>query len=150
MRYALPILLEILFLAMGIPEGFSQLPYWERALTYHFLHGNIFHLLANAICIYSVFDPRRKNVRNLPVAFAIATLVYGLTWKPIIGFSNILYAIIGLNTPSLRSEWWKSENVTTFLVVTVLMVAIPRFSAVTHIECFVLGVIIAAIRRKRI
>lgn len=80
--------------------------------------------------------------------FLIAVSVYPLALRPVIGFSNILYATLGLRTPSFKSSWWRKPAVITFLVVTVLMLFIPQFSAVTHIAAFAIGVGLAALHRS--
>ena len=79
--------------------------------------------------------------------FIIAVLVYPLSIRPVIGFSNILYACLGLRTPPLSSPWWKQSSVIVFLVVTVALVFIPRFSATTHIAAFLLGMVGASLNR---
>ena len=83
----------------------------------------------------------------LVAAFAIAVLVYPLSFRPVIGFSNVLYAVLGLRTPSLKSKWWRQPAVIVFLVVTVALVFVPRFSATTHIAAFVLGMAGASLQR---
>ena len=140
-------LLVALQLALGIPDILMDGPYWSRALLYSFFHANWWHLAVNAIAAWSIFAPSRKN-NILLVAFLIAVLVYPLSWRPVIGFSNVLYAVLGLRTPPLKSPWWKQPAVITFLVITVALVFVPRFSATTHIAAFVLGMAGAAAERK--
>ena len=137
-----------LWLIYGCPASFSSLPYWERALTYSFLHASVWHLAANCLALWAIFSPRRKGLlREVAWAYAIAVLVYGLAMRPVVGISNMLYAICGLRTPPLSSPWWKKKEVIIFLLVTVAMLLIPRFSAVTHIASFVAGMLIASTRR---
>ena len=119
------VLLTALQLAFGIPAFMTGGPYWTRALLYHFFHANWWHLAVNAI----------------------AVLVYPLSFRPVIGLSNVLYAVLGLRTPPLRNPWWKHPSVLAFLAITVVMVFIPRFSATTHIAAFVLGMGGAALGR---
>jgi len=151
-RIVLIVLLAGLQLAFGAPEWLHPdgAPYILRALGYSFFHGNWWHLAVNALAIWTIYDPKRhpcKPCRDLLFPFLVAVLVYPLSWRPVIGFSNILYATLGLRTPPLSSPWWKHPTVITFLVVTVAMVFIPRFSATTHIAAFVLGMAGAAIGR---
>lgn len=143
-RVTIIALLVALQLALGIPDFMTGGPYWSRALLYSFFHANWWHLAVNAIAAWSIFA---RDSKMLLVAFLIAVLVYPLSWRPVIGFSNVLYAMLGLRTPPLSSPWWKQPAVITFLAITVAMVFIPRFSATTHIAAFALGMAVAYARR---
>ena len=148
-RIVLILVLVVLQAVFGPPEyllGSDQ--YWARALSYSFFHANWWHLAVNSLAIWAVYKrPGKKVVRDLAVPFVIAVLVYPLSFRPVIGFSNVLYAAIGLRTPSLKSRWWTQTNVIIFLAVTLLMVFIPRFSATTHIAAFVLGMAGSSVSR---
>ena len=121
---------------------------WPAHIVHHFFHANVFHFAVNAVALWAVLDERMKPPRWLiPTAFIIGSLSYCFAIKPVIGFSNILYAMMGLRTPYLRSAWWKQPSVLVFLAVMLIMVFIPQFSATTHIASFVMGVIVAAIIR---
>ena len=74
-------------------------------------------------------------------------LVYPLSLRPVIGFSNVLYAVLGLRTPSLKSKWWRQPSVIVFLFVTIALVFVPQFSATTHIAAFALGMAGASLKR---
>lgn len=151
-RIILILALAALQLAFGAP-GWLQpdgAPYIVRAIGYSFFHGNWWHLAVNALAIWTIYDPRRhpcKPCRDLLFPFLIAVAVYPLSFRPVIGFSNILYATLGLRTPALSSPWWKQPAVIVFLVVTLAMLFIPRFSATTHIAAFLLGMGGAAVGR---
>ena len=129
-----------------LPDG---APYWVRAVSYSFFHGSWWHLAVNSLAIWSIYRPDRpcKPCRDFLFPFIIAVLVYPLSFRPVIGFSNILYACLGLRTPPLSSPWWKQSSVIVFLVVTVALVFIPRFSATTHIAAFLLGMAGASLNR---
>lgn len=130
------------------PEDFYGDGYWMRALTYSFFHANWWHLAINCLAAWTIFDPKRKfSWLQLVTGYAIAVLVYPLSLNPVIGFSNVLYAVLGLRTPSLRSRWWRQPVVIVFLAVTFAMLLIPRFSATTHIAAFAAGMPCASIRR---
>lgn len=120
--------------------------YWIRALSYSFFHAGWLHLAINCIAIWGLFKHKSSPLQIL-IAYAIAVLIYPLSAKPVIGFSNILYALIGLRTPPLKNKWWRSSSVITFLTITVAMVFIPQFSAATHIAAFVLGCLTAIANR---
>lgn len=150
-RMILILMLAALHALVGIPDylqGTGQ--YWMRALTYSFFHASWWHLAVNGIAIWTIFDPRRKvKMPQVPlVAFFIAVLVYPLSFRPVIGFSNVIYAVLGLRTPPLSSPSWKQPSVIAFLIITVALLFVPRFSATTHIAAFLLGMAGAAIQRS--
>lgn len=151
LRYIIIALLVVMQIFHGAPE-FLLYPdrYWCRAASYSFFHASWWHLAINALAIWSIYSPKRccKPCRDLLFPYLIAVLVYPLSFKPVIGFSNILYAVLGLRTPPLSSAWWKHPSVIIFLVVTVALVFIPQFSATTHISAFVIGVLFAAVHRS--
>jgi Rhomboid family. len=147
-RVVLIIVLVALQVVFGIPGFMQGGPYWERALLYSFFHANWWHLAVNGIAAISIFAPsRRGNMPHLLSGYIIAVLVYPLSFRPVIGFSNVLYAVLGLRTPSLKSGWWKRPEVITFLVVTIALIFAPRFSATTHIAAFILGMAGASVKR---
>ena len=147
-RVVIILLLVALQAAFGAPDYLLGTEhYWLRALSYSFFHANWWHLAVNCIAVWSIFSPSRKWLKPLLWALLIATLVYPLSFRPVIGFSNVLYAVIGLRTPSLKSQWWKQTPVIVFLVVTVALVFVPQFSATTHIAAFLLGALFASIGR---
>ena len=82
------------------------------------------------------------------MGYVIASLSILATATPVIGFSNLIYAFIGLRSPSFKSKWWRHSGTIAFMVVTLAMVFIPNISAVTHIICFSAGVAVSAIVRQ--
>ena len=161
-RLAIIILLVLLKAFVGVPEFFygpdgplTPLSpeffsgYWTRALTYSFFHANWWHLAINAAATWTIFDPKRKfSWLQLVTGYAIAVLVYPLSSHAVIGFSNLLYAVLGLRTPSLRSRWWRQPVVLVFIAATLAMMLSPRLAGTTHVAAFALGVIFAGIRRS--
>lgn len=149
-RLIIILLLAVLQVLFGAPDWLRPdgAPYLIRALSYSFFHANWWHLAVNAVAVWSIFVPSRKcSVGMLVAAFAIAVLVYPLSFRPVIGLSNVLYAVLGLRTPPLSSPWWKQPTVTVFVIVTLLLVFIPRFSATTHVAAFLLGMLGASLNR---
>jgi len=112
-----------------------------RILLCHFFHANIFHLLANALSVSVMF--RRWKAWQLVISFVIAVLSVAVYPSAVIGFSNVIYAMIGLKTPSFDSKWWRLPSTKIFLVVTAAMLLFPNVSAITHIKSFVLGLLVA-------
>ncbi len=116
--------------------------------TYQFFHANIFHMLANGLALYTIFRPGRKD--NIPVAalsYLISVLVFPLSHLTPIGISNMLYAAIGMRTPPFSNRWWTAAPTWTFHAVTILMLLIPHFSAVSHIYSYIMGICAAIVIR---
>lgn len=141
MRYAIIIVLSLVFLFIEIPDMTGV----SAAFMHHFFHGNLFHLAVNAFSIWYIY--KRWDTQELIVAYLIATASFFVAPVMPIGFSNFIYATIGLRTPPLSSAWWKNPNTIIFLAVTFIMLLLPNVSAVTHIFSFVAGVLCAACKR---
>ena len=132
----------------GAPEFLlGGAPYWVRAISYSFFHASWWHLAANCLAVWSIYRFHCKPCRDLVVPLLIAIAVYPLSFRPVIGFSNVLYACLGARTPSIKSPWWVTSNVWVFIVVTIALAVIPQFSATTHIAAFILGMGWAALTR---
>ena len=113
------------------------------SLVHHFFHANIFHLAANCLSVWCLFHKGyRYNLAPLVWAFLIGSSSWFFTSADPVGFSNIIFALVGL-----RTKTWKSPSVITFLVITALMSLLPQVSAVTHIVSFVFGCIVAGAYR---
>lgn len=149
-RIILIAILVAVHIVFGCPSWLAgdEADYWLRAFSYSAFHANWWHLAVNCLAIWTIFSPRLngKPLQNV-AAFLIAVLVYPLSLRPVVGISNLLYAVIGLRTPSFSSRWWKSPGVIVFLVVTFLMLFIPQFSATTHIAALSCGVLLATVKR---
>jgi membrane associated rhomboid family serine protease len=118
------------------------------SLIHHFFHANIFHLAVNCMSIWALF--RRGQTYGLS-PFLWAYLIASISWfassADPVGFSNIIFALVGLRTPSIKDRWWVSSSVITFLAITILMAFIPQVSAITHIVSFALGCLVAGASR---
>lgn len=140
-------LLVALQALVGIPGFMTDGAYWQRALLYSFFHGSWWHLAVNCIAVWGIYSRGCKPWRDLLFPYVIAVLVYPLSVRPVIGYSNVLYAVLGLRTPPLSSAWWKQPSVAVFFAVTFALLLVPRFSATTHIAAFALGMAGAALHR---
>lgn len=114
------------------------------SLVHHFFHANIFHLAVNCLSIWTLF---RKgyiySITPLIWAYLIASASWFCTSADVVGFSNIIFALIGIRTPSLKSRYWRDPAVIAFFAITILMALLPQVSAVTHVVSFVLGCMVA-------
>lgn len=144
MIYIIAVILIFCY-AFGNPDWLFSVSLLEQMAYHHFFHGNIFHFAANLLAGYYVF--RRWKVWHLFFAYIIASLSFLCSPIPAIGFSNIIYAMIGLKSPHFKHAWWKHPGTIVFLVVTLIMAVIPNVSSVTHIVSFSSGVVLSAISR---
>lgn len=131
----------------GCPD-FLHMDSGYISLVHHFFHANIFHLAVNCLSVWTLF---RKGFAykagGLVWAYLIASASWFFTSADVVGFSNFLFATIGLRTPSLDSSWWKQPSVIMFFVITALMAFLPQVSAITHIVSFALGCTVAGGQR---
>lgn len=133
---------------VGLPD-FIMDKSVATALSYPLFHANWFHLAVNALAIWLMFPPRRKGLwRDLAIGYVISCLVFPLSFRPVIGISNLLYAVIGLRTPAFSSPWWKKTEVIIFFVVTFAMLPFPQISGLTHILSLAAGIAIASLCRS--
>lgn len=142
-RYGIIVLLAVCYF-LPKPDCLFY-PEWPGHLIHHFFHANVFHYAVNALAVWSVFDPRTRPEKwLLPAAYVIASVSYCFAIMPTIGFSNILFAVAGMRTPSFKSAWWKSRNAIVFLSMMFIMFFLPMFSAITHLVSFAIGVGVSA------
>lgn len=114
------------------------------SLVHHFFHANIFHLAVNCLSVWSLF--RKGYTYSLALliwAYIIASISWFCTSADVVGFSNIIFALIGIRTPSLKNRYWRDPAVIAFFAITILMALLPQVSAVTHVVSFVLGCMVA-------
>ena len=148
MRVTIVLILAAVFIALGCPDALlpGGAPYIMRAMIYPLFHANVWHLLVNVVSMWGILS-RRSSFKELAIAYVISILVYPLSFRPVVGISNVMYAMLGMRSPCLSSAWWRTAPVAAFLAVTIVMVFIPQFSATTHVASFVLGIFVAYARR---
>lgn len=136
-------ILLALFIVIGVPSEFALWPLWARCLTYHFMHANIFHLLANSFCLFQMARTGRMGWGRLSTAFVIASLVPIFYHGNLVGFSNILYAITGLS-------FWSFTRRTRriFIIASALMLPFPQLAGVAHCISLSCGIALAFVINK--
>ena len=146
-RIVLTGILVTSMLLWGCPD-YLQTSGIHVALTYHIFHVNVFHLAANLLSIWLIFAKGRQyGWSNILIAYVIATTSWYCSSIPIAGISNMIFAMLGLRTPSLRDRWWRTSAVLTFLAVTAGLAFVPKISTGTHLMSFALGTIWASVQR---
>ena len=127
------------------PEYLSRMCFLS-ALSHHFWHINIFHLVANSFGTWLAVSPRRC-MSELLLAWIMASLSYLFATGPVIGFSNILFALMGMDSANKPKSWWTQPTTIIFFVTMVSMIFFPAFSAVTHITSFLMGFVYGSVTR---
>lgn len=103
-------------------------------LLYPISHANIWHLLANIICLWML--PCRLHLIATYSIAVLCSLIPCLTSEPTMGFSGILFAIVGISwgkTKHFRNMMWKNK---WFLIIPMF---IPHVNAFIHLYCLLVG-----------
>lgn len=137
----------MLITAMIAPRpGFLSQRCFLSATLHHFWHVNLFHLIINTLGIWLAVATRRSMSELFP-AWALASLSYVFAPSLVIGFSNILFALAGMDSARRPQAWWKKTETIVFLSTMIFMLFFPAFSAVTHIVSFALGFLYGFVRK---
>ena len=109
------------------------------ALAHHFFHANIFHLAVNSLSVWLLFRKGyRYEITPLIVAFICATISWYCSTADVVGFSNIIFATVGLRTPSLTHSWWRQPATPSLSAIRVVL------SAYLRLLIFLLAMLIPA------
>lgn len=139
-------IIAVLCFIFGDVEWLINISMVEKMAYHHFFHGNIFHLAVNLLTGYFVF--RGRDTRMIVSSYIIGSLSFLASSVPVVGLSNMIYAMIGLRSPRFSHPWWRHPGTIIFMAVTLLMLFIPNISAITHIVSFCGGVVVAIIHRE--
>lgn len=147
MRRAVVAVLVAVFATLGCPPWLADCHPLLRAASHHVFHANAFHLAVNCLSAWAVFAPGRgDNWRDLALALLLATAASLVSPRPAVGFSDVLYAVVGLRVPG--PGWWRRREALVFLAVTAALAVVPGISAATHAAAFALGAAAGAARRR--
>lgn len=108
--------------------AFMFLPDFYIAPTASFYHANWVHLLANIYVLWLI----HFSWKSLAVAYIIATIAFTICPESI-GFSAILYALIGLRIPYVRisrTDW------ALFIIANLITLFIPNVTFSIHAFSF--------------
>ena len=106
-------------------------------ITFHFHHSNIWHLLANASCIYAI-----RNFRWIE-SFVVASICSFVVTCPTVGISGLVFAAIGFNLGH-SGKWKALLKCSLSAVVFGLM---PGVSMLFHLACLLVGFLVVYLRR---
>ena len=139
-------ILALVYALVPVPEWMREGVTLRCALLHHFWHANVYHLAANSLVLLSFGWAMPRWYRLLPGAYAAASLSLLAATGPVIGFSNIIFAMSGLCAPMVKNYWERRET-WIFIGVMVGMLFIPRLSAMTHMASFAGGLALGFINK---
>lgn len=153
-RIVLILVLVGLHALLGAPDYLlSDAGSLRAVASYSFFHASWLHLAVNCLAVSLMFMPSlmRSHKYNIYTELAsgilIAMAVAPLSMRPPVGFSNVLYAVVGLRTPSFSHPWWRKRPVIFFFILTAVLIPFPQVAGLTHVAALAAGVLLAVLRR---
>lgn len=128
--------------ALGVGSGYCKGDLWPH-LWFPFFHANIFHLAANILTLAML----RCEVRDILPAYAVAVIAsfFAVASVPTMGFSGVLYVLIGMQTGIFRGRVTLPK--VWFFAFLLAGLFLPRVNGLLHIVCFASGALIQLYRR---
>ncbi len=113
---------------------------WHTHFIAQMFHTNAFHLLANLYALWLM----RTSPRELLAAYVLSIPATFATATPAVGFSSVLYALMGMKIGHARMsriEW------VMFVLANVATVFIPAIAFGVHLAAFIMGLVYDYIKR---
>ena len=135
-----------LVVSLLLVGSYFFLPKYDSHLLYPFSHANVFHLMANILCLWML-----RCKMHLPETYLIAVLCSLLpsfslydgiagggftSEEPTYGFSGILFAMVGISWGKIHRFRDMIQRNKWFLVIPAF---IPHINFLIHIYCLLLG-----------
>lgn len=106
---------------------------WQTHLVGQLLHANLFHLLANVHVLWLL----RFSPRELLAAYLLSIPATFVVWTaPAIGFSSVLYALMGMQLPQARMP---KAGWAVFIAANTATTFVPDIAFGAHCAAFALG-----------
>jgi membrane associated rhomboid family serine protease len=140
------IVATILMVAGGFRAEWGVLlgcPWWHH-LTFHFVHGNVFHLLCNLFALFMFCRSGRFRPTDwlLGLAFATAFSFIIPTRMPLVGFSGVLMYCLGLALPSVWRYRKARISMYLFLIISAASLFFNQWAAFfLHALCIAAGIL---------
>lgn len=115
-------------------------PITMNMFTFHFIHANIFHLLSNIIVLWAVKET--TEWWHLPAGYAISSVTWQATGGNVVGFSAILYFILGATFMKYKN---KLRYLLSISAILIMQLFIPSMSFKLHFFPFASGIVTAFI-----
>lgn len=134
------IMVAVSWFGFGTEWGYTASSPWWTHLTYHFQHGNIFHLAANMVAIFIMALSRRDPLWVWLASYALATACSFAVSSPLptVGMSGMIMAYYGI--VMAMGGGWRSVLYTAVLTA-VFGVFTIRMAAWLHMACLASGII---------
>lgn len=136
------LVLAVAFFGFGADWGYmTGSPFWTH-LTYHFAHGNVFHLAANMLVVFFLLFNRNDNWWLWPVSFVVATACSFVisTPKPTVGLSGMLFVLYGIIFLKDGPQWKPLIHTIVYMAVSCLFA--QRMAIGLHCICLFVGALI--------
>jgi len=105
-----------------------------------FVHGNIFHCLANVWALLYVCFLLKTDVTELLLSVIIGASLLYLGWPyHIVGLSGCLYALYAIISYRVRNKKRYHLVMSCFILLSML---IPQFAGMYHLVCYITGVFV--------
>ena len=127
---------------LGTSWGYSaDTPLWTH-FTFHFAHGNVFHLAANMFVLYTLIFLRNDKWWMWLVSYIIATLCSFIvtTHFITIGFSGIIFVVYGIIFLKDGIKWKPLAQVSLFMLLSCLFA--NKMAIGLHFVCLFSGTLI--------
>lgn len=114
--------------------GIHEYGVLSRHISYPLCHANIWHLMANILCLWSISC--RMHLSSSYIIAVLCSFLPCFLSEPTTGFSGVLFALVGISwgrTRRFKDMLWRNK---WFLVVPVF---IPHVNAFLHFYCLVAG-----------
>lgn len=133
------------FFGLNAEWGYMAGSPWWSHLTFHFAHGNIFHLAANLLVAFLLLLNRKDPWWLWPVCYAVATLCSFCiaTDKPTVGLSGILFVYYGI---ILTKDNWKWKSILYLCAYNMIACLFGNQIAwLMHFACLTIGAAIGGV-----
>ena len=130
---------------IGTSWGYSaDTPLWTH-FSFHFAHGNVFHLAANMLVVFTIIFGRDDKWWLWAVSYIVAVVSSFIiaTTTPTIGLSGILFAYYGIIFLKDGARWKPLLQLTAFMAVSCLFAS--RMAVELHFICLLIGALIGGV-----
>lgn len=114
---------------------------WWTHFSFLFFHADLIHLLANCYAFYYFYSTWLYGRYTLAVSCSIAILssFFADSITPTLGFSGVVFALIGINGAYYTS---RSYFISSGIILAIGLL-LPFINGLMHLICFCVGVVLS-------